>query len=51
MRLTAASRAVGDQPVPYPFAGLTDAQERFANWLDDGVIRRIFCDVDDGRGG
>ena len=51
MRLTAASRAVGDQPVAYPFAGLTDAQERFANWLDDGVIRRIFCDVDDGRGG
>ncbi|MBO9526055.1 MAG: trypsin-like peptidase domain-containing protein [Sphingobium yanoikuyae] len=51
MRLTAASRAVGDQPVAYPFAGLTDAQERFANWLDEGVIRRIFCDVDDGRGG
>lgn len=50
-RLTAASGAVDERPVAYPFAGLADAESRFAAWLDDGVIRRIFCDVDDRRGG
>jgi S1-C subfamily serine protease len=45
-RLTAAARAVDDRPVAYPFAGLADAESRFAGWLDRGVIRRIFCDVD-----
>lgn len=49
-RLTAASRAVDDRPVAYPFAGLADAESRFAAWLDQGVIRRIFCDVDNERG-
>lgn len=49
-RLTAASRAVDERPVAYPFAGVADAESRFAAWLDDGVIRRIFCDVDDPRG-
>ena len=51
MRLTTASRAVDDRPVAYPFAGIADAESRFATWLDDGVIRRIFCDVDEQRGG
>jgi len=50
-RLTAASRAVDERPVAYPFAGLADAENRFAAWLDQGVIRRIFCDVDQKRGG
>ncbi|RYM14173.1 S1 family peptidase [Sphingobium cupriresistens] len=50
-RLTAASRAVDDRPVAYPFAGLADAENRFTAWLDAGVIRRIFCDVDEKRGG
>lgn len=50
-RLTASSRAVDDRPVAYPFAGLADAEGRFAAWLDQGVIRRIFCDVDEKRGG
>ncbi len=50
-RLTAASRAVDDRPVAYPFAGLADAESRFTAWLDAGVIRRIFCDVDEKRGG
>lgn len=48
IRLVAASRAVDDRPVAYPFAGLTDAEARFAAWLEQGVIRRIFCDVDEG---
>ncbi|MFZ2995662.1 S1 family peptidase [Sphingobium sp.] len=48
-RLTRASRAVDDRPVAYPFTGLADAQSRFATWLDHGVIRRIFCDVDQQR--
>ena len=48
IRLVQASRAVNDQPVAYPFAGLADAESRFASWLEQGVIRRIFCDVDDG---
>ncbi|WP_097092419.1 S1 family peptidase [Novosphingobium sp. Chol11] len=47
IRLVQASRAVNDQPVAYPFAGLADAEVRFASWLEQGVIRRIFCDVDD----
>jgi S1-C subfamily serine protease len=50
-RLTAASRVVDDRPVAYPFAGLADAESRFTAWLDAGVIRRIFCDVDEKRGG
>lgn len=50
-RLAAASRAVDDRPVAYPFAGLADAESRFTAWLDAGVIRRIFCDVDEKRGG
>lgn len=50
-RLTAASRTVDDRPVAYPFTGLADAENRFAAWLDDGVIRRIFCDMDDPPGG
>ena len=45
-RLVSASRAVDDRPVAYPFAGLADAEGRFSAWLDEGVIRRIFCDVD-----
>lgn len=47
IRLVKASRAVDDRPVAYPFAGLADAEARFASWLEQGVIRRIFCDVDD----
>jgi S1-C subfamily serine protease len=47
-RLAAASRSVDDRPVAYPFAGLADAESRFSAWLDRGVIRRIFCDVDEG---
>lgn len=47
IRLVHASRAVRDQPVAYPFASLADAEVRFASWLEQGVIRRIFCDVDD----
>ncbi|AMK16905.1 MULTISPECIES: S1 family peptidase [Sphingobium] len=47
IRLVQASRAVNDRPVAYPFAGLADAEVRFASWLEQGVIRRIFCDVDD----
>jgi S1-C subfamily serine protease len=50
-RLTTASRAVDERPVAYPFAGLADAESRFSGWLEDGVIRRIFCDVDEKRGG
>lgn len=50
-RLTRASRAVDDRPVAYPFASIADAEARFAGWLDQGVIRRIFCDVDAWRGG
>ncbi|MGW8201702.1 S1 family peptidase [Sphingomonas bisphenolicum] len=50
-RLAAASRAVDDRPVAYPFAGLADAESRFTAWLDQGVIRRIYCDVDEKRGG
>lgn len=51
IRLVTASRAVNDQPVAYPFAGLADAEARFASWLEQGVIRRIFCDVDGGPRG
>lgn len=51
IRLTRASRAVDDRPVAYPFTGIADAQSRFASWLDQGVIRRIFCDVDNDRSG
>ena len=51
VRLVAASRAVEDRPVAYPFAGLADAETRFASWLEQGVIRRIFCDVDDSPRG
>ena len=47
IRLVRASRAVDDQPVAYPFAGLADVEARFASWLETGVILRIFCDVDD----
>lgn len=50
MRLVVASRAVGDRPVAYPFLDMADAQARFESWLAQGVIRRIFCDVDDGPG-
>jgi S1-C subfamily serine protease len=50
-RLTAASRLVDERPVAYPFAGLADAESRFSGWLEEGVIRRIFCDVDERRGG
>ncbi|HUD93747.1 S1 family peptidase [Sphingobium sp.] len=50
-RLTVASGAVDDHPVAYPFVSLADAENRFAAWLDQGVIRRIFCDVDERRGG
>ncbi|HJT40321.1 MAG TPA: serine protease [Sphingobium sp.] len=48
IRLVSASRAVNDRPVAYPFAGLADAETRFASWLEQGVIRRIYCDVDGG---
>ncbi|EQB13784.1 hypothetical protein L288_02170 [Sphingobium quisquiliarum P25] len=48
IRLVVASRAVNDQPVAYPFAGLADAEARFASWLEQGAIRRIYCDVDEG---
>ncbi|WP_301287318.1 serine protease [Sphingobium sp. OAS761] len=51
MRLALASRVVDDRPVAYPFQGLADAQRRFVAWLDQGVIRRIFCDVDEPAGG
>ena len=47
VRLVAASRTVSERPVAYPFAGLADAEARFASWLEQGVIRRIYCDVDD----
>ena len=50
-RLARASRAIDERPTAYPFAGLTDVEGRFSAWLDSGVIRRIFCDVDDGAGG
>ncbi|MFD1105201.1 S1 family peptidase [Sphingobium olei] len=50
-RLAAASRSVDDRPIAYPFTGLADAESRFGAWLDRGVIRRIFCDVDEGQGG
>lgn len=49
--LVAASRAVDDRPVAYPFTSLADAETRFASWLEGGIIRRIFCDVDDARAG
>lgn len=49
-RLVAASRAVNDRPVAYPFIDLGEAQARFKSWLAQGVIRRIFCDVDDNPG-
>src|SRR3546814_2313526 len=48
MRLVVASRAAGERPVAYPFLDLADAHARFQSWLAQGVIRRIFCDVDDG---
>ncbi len=51
MRLVIASRSVDDRPIAYPFIGLTDAQSRFVSWLEQGIIRRIYCDVDEGRGG
>jgi S1-C subfamily serine protease len=51
IRLVSASRAVNDQPVAYPFDGLADAEARFASWLEQGVIRRIYCDVDGKQGG
>lgn len=47
MRLVKASGAVNERPVAYPFTGLADAETRFASWLEQGVIRRIFCDVDE----
>jgi serine protease Do len=46
IRLASASRAIDERPVAYPVTGIADAQRRFATWLDQGVIRRIFCDVD-----
>jgi serine protease Do len=46
MRLVAASRSVGDRAVAYPFANTADAAARFKAWLNEGVIRQIFCDVD-----
>jgi S1-C subfamily serine protease len=49
-RLVTASRAVSDRPVAYPFIGPGEAQARFQSWLAQGVIRRIFCDVDDHAG-
>lgn len=51
IRLVTASRAVDERPVAYPFVDLTDAESRFGAWLAQGVIRRIFCDVDDNGGG
>jgi serine protease Do len=48
MRLVVASRAVTERPVAYPFLDVADAHARFESWLAQGVIRRIFCDVDDG---
>jgi serine protease Do len=50
-RLARASRAVDDRPMAYPFAGLTDVEGRFSAWLRSGVIRRIYCDVDENAGG
>lgn len=49
-RLVTASRAVNDHPVAYPFMDLNDARARFGAWLAQGVIRRIFCDVDETPG-
>lgn len=49
--LVTASRAVDDRPVAYPFTSLADAETRFANWLEQGTIRRIFCDVDNAGPG
>nr|WP_242129045.1 serine protease [Sphingobium sp. Sx8-8] len=49
-RLVNASRAVNDRPVAYPFIDPGEAQARFESWLAQGVIRRIFCNVDDTRG-
>ncbi len=51
VRLTVASGAVDELPVAYPFAGIADAEGRFGAWLNQGIIRRIFCDVDDGAPG
>ena len=51
VRLATASRAIDERPVAYPIAGISDASARFAAWLDQGVIRRIFCDVDESRSG
>jgi S1-C subfamily serine protease len=47
MRLVAASGAVDERAVAYPFADLRDADRRFRGWLNEGMIRRVFCDVDD----
>lgn len=46
-RLVVASGAVDERAVAYPFADMADAMRRFAGWVDEGMIRRVFCDVDD----
>ena len=51
MRLTTAAPALDDRPVAYPIGGPDDAQALFGRWLDRGVIRRIFCNVNEGPGG
>lgn len=45
MRLVRASQAVDDAPTPRPIFGPGDAATQFEDWLDRGLIRRIYCDV------
>ena len=49
VRLTRADKMNALDPAM--FTGLADAQSRFEGWLSTGAIRRIFCDVDERRGG
>ena len=51
IRLVAAGGAREDQPLARPIGGIGNARTHFVRWLDQGVIRRIFCDVDEGQGG
>ena len=45
MRLVRASNAVDDAPPPRRILGVADAASQFEQWLDRGLIRRIYCDV------
>ncbi len=51
VRLAVASRMIDERPVAYPIENIADASRRFVGWLDQGVIRRIFCNVDAPPGG